>query len=168
LESLGVGQAETEISNFVDVTVVVLAPGFCDAIQMAKAGVQEIADIFVINKADKPEAEILYMQLISTFDTLPIEAQPLVVKTTASEAKGIDGLLAAIGQAAEKQIPQRARKKINRIEHEILSDIHKNITAKLFGVARSLTQEVLAGRLSLLKVRERIKEQIKIGEEHNE
>ncbi|MDR2006644.1 MAG: methylmalonyl Co-A mutase-associated GTPase MeaB [Acidaminococcales bacterium] len=162
LESLGVGQAETEITNFVDVTVVVLAPGFGDAIQMAKAGVQEIADVFVINKADKPEAENLYMHLISTFDTLPVNEQPLVVKTVASEGKGMDTFVAAVAQAAEKQIPKREQKRVTRIEHEILSDMHKTIAPGLLKLAKKLAGKVLAKEISLMRIGENLKDKIRI------
>jgi LAO/AO transport system kinase len=60
VESLGVGQDETEITNFVDITVVTLVPGFGDEIQLSKAGIQEIGDVFIINKSDKPDADAVF------------------------------------------------------------------------------------------------------------
>ncbi len=168
LESLGVGQAETEIAHFVDVTVVVLVPGFGDAIQMAKAGVQEIADVFVINKADKPEADVLYLQLLSTFDNMPPDAQPLVVKTIASDGTGVDQLVGAIECSAKGQVAKRPLKRGSRVEHEILSDVHKILGPPLKKFAGLLAARVLSGDLSLLKIEEEIEKQIQIGDGRGE
>lgn len=89
LESLGAGQGETDIRNFTDVTAVVLAPGNGDDIQLAKAGIQEIADIFVLNKMDRPGAGSLHLQLSAMLDLLPAERRPMLVRTAASKGRGI-------------------------------------------------------------------------------
>ncbi|MFN3283233.1 MAG: methylmalonyl Co-A mutase-associated GTPase MeaB, partial [Pseudothermotoga sp.] len=65
VETVGVGQSEVEISNLADLTVLVLSPGFGDEIQMLKAGVMEIADLYAINKSDLPESDTLYTQLLA-------------------------------------------------------------------------------------------------------
>ena len=56
VETVGVGQAEVEVASLADTTVVLLAPGMGDGIQAAKAGILEVADLFVVNKADKPDS----------------------------------------------------------------------------------------------------------------
>ena len=71
IETVGVGQDEVEIARLADVTVVVLVPGMGDDVQAIKAGIMEIADVFVINKADQPgadrlEREIKAMQSLAT------------------------------------------------------------------------------------------------------
>jgi LAO/AO transport system kinase len=98
IETVGVGQDEVEIAKLADVTVVVLVPGMGDDVQAIKAGILEIADVFVINKADQPNAdrlerEILAMQSLST---RPDGWAPPIVRTVATENAGIDHALAAI------------------------------------------------------------------------
>lgn len=69
VETVGVGQSEVEIAKNADLVVVVLAPGQGDSVQMLKAGLMEVGDLFVINKADRPEAAQLHQQLLSTLQT---------------------------------------------------------------------------------------------------
>jgi LAO/AO transport system kinase len=65
IETVGVGQSETEVREVADVVLVTLAPGFGDEIQLLKAGLLEIADLFIVNKADRPGASELYHALAS-------------------------------------------------------------------------------------------------------
>ena len=145
LESLGVGQAETDISCFVDVTTVILAPGNGDAIQLAKAGTQEIADIFVINKGDKPEAEMLRLQLMAEFAVVPEEYRPLIVKTTAKDGTGVEELTDCFSQVSRRLLPARRIKQQIRIENEIFTGAACFYEPQLRRYAKELTQEVLAG-----------------------
>lgn len=97
IETVGVGQSEVEIAGLADTTVVVLVPEAGDSVQAMKAGLMEIADIFVVNKADRPEAEaminFLSLQLhISGRDHIP------VLRTVAVEAKGVKELIASFRQ----------------------------------------------------------------------
>lgn len=148
IETLGVGQEETDISNFSDVTAVVLAPGNGDHIQMAKAGTQEIADIFVVNKADKTEAEGLFLQLQSVLEILPDESRPLLVRTTASDGGDIGMLLQAIACASERNSGKRAEKNRTRIEHEIRSRALQHLDSELRIWSEQLTDEVLTGKMT--------------------
>src|SRR5216117_1281061 len=98
IETVGVGQDEVDIVKAADVTVVVLVPGMGDDIQAIKAGIMEIGDVFVINKADREgvystekELEAL-LSLAARSD----DWQPAIVKTVATENKGIDELATAI------------------------------------------------------------------------
>ena len=100
IETVGVGQDEVEIAKLADVTVLVLVPGMGDDVQAIKAGVMEIADVFVINKADQPgggadrlEREILALQSLSTG---PTDGFLQIVRTVATEGQGIGETLAAI------------------------------------------------------------------------
>jgi LAO/AO transport system kinase len=95
IETVGVGQSEVEIAGLADTTVVVLVPESGDAIQTMKAGLMEIADIFVVNKADRPEADgvvnSLQLQLqLNGRDNIP------VLKTIAVEGRGINELAGEI------------------------------------------------------------------------
>ena len=98
VETVGVGQDEVEIARLADVTVVVLVPGMGDDVQALKAGIMEIADVFVINKADLPGAEKLERELQAslTLAHRPDGWIPKIVATTASQGKGTPELLAAV------------------------------------------------------------------------
>ena len=97
VETVGVGQAEVEVAALADTTVVVVAPGMGDAIQAAKAGILEIADIFCVNKADRPGAartarELREMQALGDADGGDVP----IVSTTASTDEGIEELRTVI------------------------------------------------------------------------
>ena len=98
VETVGVGQDEVEIVKAADVCVVVLVPGMGDDIQAIKAGIMEIADIFVINKADREGVYSTEKELEALLSLAHREDgwQPPIVKTVATENKGIDDLAAAI------------------------------------------------------------------------
>src|SRR5204862_6190482 len=101
VETVGVGQAEVEIASAADSTVVMLAPGMGDAIQAAKAGVLEIADVFVVNKADRDGADQTYHDIqgmIGLGERGPGDWRPPVVRTVAAKAEGIDDVVAAIAK----------------------------------------------------------------------
>ncbi len=97
VETVGVGQDEVEIARLADVTLVVMVPGMGDDVQAIKAGIMEIADVFVINKADQPGAEKLERELKSylTLSHRPDGWSPPIVKTVASDGQGIAELLEA-------------------------------------------------------------------------
>jgi LAO/AO transport system kinase len=90
IETVGVGQDEIEIAKLARVTVVVFVPGMGDDVQALKAGIMEIADVFVINKSDQPGADRVESELHSERPEVPI------VRTIATDAVGIDQLLAAL------------------------------------------------------------------------
>jgi GTPase len=103
IETVGVGQAEVEIASLADTTIVLLAPGMGDGIQAAKAGILEIADIFVVNKADRDGADqvardLRYMQSLGGRHSATGAWRPPIVKTVASRAEGTDDVIAAIAK----------------------------------------------------------------------
>jgi len=104
VETVGVGQSEIEIAGLADVTVVVVVPEAGDEVQTMKAGLMEIADIFVVNKADRPDADSfvknLQLMLAPTFSNHYQDVP--IVKTVASEKEGIKELLAIILHQLQK------------------------------------------------------------------
>ena len=104
IETVGVGQSEIEIAGLADVTVVVVVPEAGDEVQTMKAGLMEIADIFVVNKADRPDADTfvkhLRLMLAPTFSTHYNEVP--VLKTTATQKEGISELLDIILHQLQK------------------------------------------------------------------
>ncbi len=97
VETVGVGQDEVEIARLADVTLVVMVPGMGDDVQAIKVGIMEIADVFVINKADQPGSDKLERELKSylTLSHRPDGWTPKIVQTVASDGKGIPELLEA-------------------------------------------------------------------------
>jgi LAO/AO transport system kinase len=103
IETVGVGQDEVDIVRLADVTVVILVPGMGDDVQTIKAGIMEIADIFVINKSDRDGAERVERE-IRAMQSLAVRHDdwvPPVVKTVASEGKGLEDLAKAVANYQE-------------------------------------------------------------------
>ena len=105
IETVGVGQDEVEIARLADVTIVVLVPNMGDDVQAIKAGIMEIADIFVINKSDQPGADRLERE-IKTMQGQSHERKdgwvPPVVWTVANQGQGIDQVLAVVREFQER------------------------------------------------------------------
>src|SRR5580692_4985804 len=91
IETVGVGQAEVEVAKLADVIVLVLVPGMGDDVQAIKAGIMEIADVFVINKADQPGADRLEREILAlqSLSTRPDGWVPPIIRTVATEGQGI-------------------------------------------------------------------------------
>lgn len=127
VETVGVGQDEVEVVKFADIILVVLIPGAGDEIQAFKAGLMEIADVFVLNKADSPEMEKTEKQLRAMLG-LGLKDKPIppVVKTVATDGKGIQALVEEIERvlSARDHELQASRKKrlISWMLKDIISD----------------------------------------------
>ena len=117
IETVGVGQDEVDIVRLADITIVILVPGMGDDVQSIKAGIMEIADIFVINKSDYEGAERVERE-IRALQSLAMRHDgwtPPIVKTVASEGAGVPELAAAIaGYEAYLQKENLALKKERR------------------------------------------------------
>jgi LAO/AO transport system kinase len=103
VETVGVGQDEIDIVKLADVSVVVLVPGMGDDIQALKAGIMEIGDIFVINKCDRPGVENMERAVLSLLSLAhrPDGWIPPIIKTIATEDRGIEELAEAIQQSGD-------------------------------------------------------------------
>jgi len=134
VETVGVGQSEIDIASLADTVIVLLAPGMGDGIQAAKAGILEIGDIFVVNKADRDGADATVRELTSMIElgTWP-GWKPRVLKTSATTGAGIEELLGMVQdhevwlvESGERQVRRRAR-----IRTEIASFIHSSVAVSL-------------------------------------
>lgn len=98
IETVGVGQSELEVANSADTTIVVLVPQSGDAIQAMKAGLMEIADLYILNKCDRDGADHAYRELVSTVSLKTPEDgwRPPVLRTVAEKGEGMDEVLKAI------------------------------------------------------------------------
>jgi LAO/AO transport system kinase len=126
LETVGVGQQEVEVAAATDTTIVVVNPGWGDAIQANKAGLLEIADLFVINKADRPGARETRRDLELMLDLTQLgDWRPPIVDTVASSGDGVDELWTAITdhrahQMATGDLDRFRRERLTREFHQIL------------------------------------------------
>lgn len=140
VETVGVGQAETDIARLVDTCIIVLTPGMGDGIQLMKAGILEIADIFVVNKADNDGAANLKIDLegmINLYEFSPGQWKPQVILTTAVSNMGIDSLSAQIsghreflhstGQIERRAIERAKLELMDTIEHLLNDHIRKHM-----------------------------------------
>jgi LAO/AO transport system kinase len=124
IETVGVGQSEVEIAAMADTTLVLIAPGMGDGIQAAKAGILEIGDVYVINKADRDGADQVRRDLRSMLALAerPDGAwRPEIVKTVASKGEGIDDLVAALDKHLEhlSSSGELSRRRLRRARDEI-------------------------------------------------
>src|SRR5215467_2634542 len=135
IETVGVGQDEVDIVRLADVTVLILVPGMGDDVQSIKAGIMEIADIFVINKSDREGADRVERE-IRAMQTLSLRKDhwtPSIVKTVATEGKGVGELAAAIA-AYEDFLSQRdllMKKKISNWRERLIEMLREALLDRL-------------------------------------
>jgi LAO/AO transport system kinase len=153
VETVGVGQAEVEIASLADTTLVLLAPGMGDAIQAVKAGVLEIADVFVINKADRPGADATYRDIqgmLALGERGPGEWRPQVVRAVAVKNEGIDDVVAAIGKHREwlESTGNLRRRREHRAAVEISALALGTLRARMGDLRGGATLPELAARVA--------------------
>jgi len=124
VETVGVGQSEVDVAATADATLVLLAPGMGDGVQAAKAGILEIGDLFVVNKADRDGAQPLVRELrgmVALADRPAGAWRPPVLTTVASEGTGVAELLAAVDRFREHQRDsgQDERRRLERARREV-------------------------------------------------
>ncbi len=156
VETVGVGQAEVEVASLADTTLVLLAPGMGDAIQAVKAGILEIADIFVVNKADREGADATFRDIramLALGERAPGDWRPQIVKTVAARAEGTGELLGAIDKHRHWLIEhgeltsRREARAAAEIEALALASLRAKMGNLRGGTAlQSLAAEVAAGR----------------------
>jgi LAO/AO transport system kinase len=130
VETVGVGQSEVEIASAADTTVVLVAPGMGDSIQAAKAGVLEVADVLVVNKADRPDTQATVRDLRNMIALSSAEWKPPIVTTVATSGEGVDELVRQLDRhwAWLADSGERDRRRLARAREEV--------TALAFGVVR--------------------------------
>lgn len=138
VETVGVGQSEVEIAGLADCTVVTLVPEGGDEVQTWKAGIMEIANVFVVNKAERDDSEVLYRNLrILAHERADGEEETPIIKTTATENKGIEELAEKIIQFldAQKGLPEKrlhllTEKSWQLMQANRMKDIDHNLLRK--------------------------------------
>lgn len=145
IETVGVGQSEVEICGLADLTVLVLVPEAGDEIQALKSGIMEIADIFVVNKSDRPEADAFVRHLRNAMASMQ---ETPILKTVASQQQGISELYSAIEtmlaqqQSSPRRFWQLAEKAYQLIQHEKMKGVSKTELMRQFQAGRGLMEVV--------------------------
>ena len=149
LETVGVGQSELDVVKVADTVAVIAVPGLGDAVQTLKAGILEVADLFVVNMADRPGAERTVAELLSMLQLGGTRAggwSPPIVETVATEGRGVQELWAALERhrehlATSGELDERRRR---RIETEVLELVDR---ALRIGLRRLVASGGEVGRL---------------------
>jgi len=139
VETVGVGQDEVDIARLADTTVIVWVPGLGDGVQAMKAGILEVADVFVVNKAEHPDTAVTANYLKSVFKQadraaeIPRDWIPPVLETVATRDQGIDELWQVLDQHAEytsRASPYYLSRKHDDCRIELTSFLHQGLTQK--------------------------------------
>jgi LAO/AO transport system kinase len=156
IETVGVGQSEVEVAALADTTLVLLAPGMGDGIQAAKAGILEVGDVFVVNKADRDGADQVVRDLRGTIRLVergPGDWRQPIVKTVAVRGEGLDQVMEAVDkhQAWLERSGELERRRRRRVRDEIEALAVTALRRRfddLHGDARldALANQVLSGR----------------------
>jgi LAO/AO transport system kinase len=167
VETVGVGQAEVEVATATDTTLVVVSPGWGDAVQVSKAGILEIADVFVVNKADKDGANEAVRDLRNMLAMGPKQAwRPPIVKSSMVSGEGINELWDAIQehQGHQEKAGELGRKRNRRVLDEVRSMVafrlRERATAVLAGDGAGLAEELAEHRIDPYRAAEILLERI--------
>ncbi|TRY25777.1 methylmalonyl Co-A mutase-associated GTPase MeaB [Brevibacillus sp. LEMMJ03] len=137
IETVGVGQSELDVMTIADTTVVVLTPGGGDSVQAFKAGIMEIADLFVINKADLPGVEKLRIEVEQMLDLAKHDAlwRPPIVQTVSTSGQGMAELWEQVGQH-QRFLQESGEGQVRRSRHlqeEVLDIVRDSLYQRLLG-----------------------------------
>jgi LAO/AO transport system kinase len=151
VETVGVGQSEVEVAGLADTTVLLLAPGMGDGIQAAKAGILEVGDVFVVNKADRDGADVTVRdlrQMISLGEARrPGDWRPPVLRTVAAQDEGLDELLAELDKhlAWLTRSGQLRVRRVRRAGREVEAIAVAGLRARIGGLDDGSRLDQLAG-----------------------
>jgi LAO/AO transport system kinase len=148
LETVGVGQAEVDVASAADSTVVLVVPGMGDSVQAAKAGVLEIADVLVVNKADRPDTQPTVRDLRNMVALSTAEWKPPIVMTVGTSGEGIDDLMCQLDRHWDwlAASGERDRRRRARARDEIMA-LASGVVRERLAVPDELAARVAAGRL---------------------
>ena len=151
VETVGVGQVEVEIAGEADTTLVVMTPGAGDAVQAMKAGLLEVADVFVINKADRPGVKELERDLNHMLDMDQEMGawRPPILRAVSSTGDGVDAVYAAIAdhRAHLESSGDLARRRRRRLEDELQQIVVRRLEARAYELCRGERYERLQADL---------------------
>ena len=157
VETVGVGQAEVEIASLADTTLVIVAPGLGDSVQAAKAGILEIADVFAVNKSDRPGAQEVVRDLRTMLAMARYDAgawKPPIVSVSAATGEGIEELRGRLDAHGDwlAESGERDRRRLERAREEVSALAVAQLRRQLGGLPGQgrlddLAAQVAAGKL---------------------
>ena len=167
------GQAEVEVATATDSTLVVVAPGWGDYVQVSKAGILEIADVFVVNKADREGADEAVRDLRSMLRMGPkVDWVPPIVKTSAVSGEGVDELWDAIDrhrthqQDSGRLEEKRGRRIVDEVKSMVAFRLRERTTGLLEGDGQDpLVRDLADRRIDPYRAAEILLERVKAGSE---
>jgi LAO/AO transport system kinase len=173
VETVGVGQAEVEVATATDTTLVIVAPGWGDYVQVSKAGILEIADVFVVNKADREGANESVRDLRSMLRMgAKAEWVPPIVKTSAVSGEGVDELWDAIDQHRRHQEEsgrleeKRGRRIVEEVKSMVAFRLRERTTGLLEGDGQDpLVRDLADRRVDPYRAAEILLERVNSGSE---
>ncbi|MGW0227318.1 methylmalonyl Co-A mutase-associated GTPase MeaB [Actinopolymorpha singaporensis] len=153
VETVGVGQSEVEVAGLADTTVVLLAPGMGDAVQVAKAGLLEVGDVYVVNKADREGAERVRRDLrnMLALGTWPEGAwKPPIVLSVATTGEGVDAVVDAVHRhhTDGENTGELARRRVRRARAEVEALALVDLRARLDRLPRDHRLDAVAARVA--------------------
>lgn len=161
VETMGVGQAEVEIAALADITLLVLVPGLGDEVQTMKAGIMEIGDIIVLNKADRPGIEQLEISVNASLELIPDQAErPPVVRCSAQTGEGVEKLTDAItdyvstGSRWKATARRRATLILNSIIREKGRELARKLILDRYGSIEEAIESILEGKTTPYRIGE--------------
>ncbi len=166
VETVGVGQSELEVASTADTTIVILPPGQGDGVQAIKAGIMEIADVYVVNKADHPQTKRTVAELRELLRTAPVQPPwvPPIVETIGTQNAGIEDLWEAITKHRDylERSGELEQRRTDRIEREIVDIVERRLRSEFLlpqlqtEEFTSMVQQAARRELSPYEVAERL------------
>jgi LAO/AO transport system kinase len=152
VETVGVGQSEVEVAGLADTTVVLLAPGLGDSIQAAKAGLLEVGDLYVVNKADRDGGDQLARDLRAALALVPTPAgewRRPIVKTVATSGRGVSDVVSAIGahRAWLEQHGELRKRRLARARAEVEAIAVGTLRGRFANLHGDIRLDALAARV---------------------
>jgi LAO/AO transport system kinase len=155
VETVGVGQAEVEVASAADTSLVVVQPGWGDAVQAAKAGILEIADVFVVNKADKEGAQDVVRDLRSMLRMGPkLSWEPPIVLTSTVDGSGVEDLWDAVDghRSHQESTGELEAKRSKRVLEEVKNMVGLRLRERAAALLASEDDGGLAGELASRRI----------------
>ncbi len=149
IETVGVGQSEVDVVKNADTIVVVLVPESGDAVQALKAGLMEIADVFVINKSDREGVDRFVRELAAVISLSPKEWKPPIVKTVATRNEGTDRVAKSILRHREYIKEDLSKRRIGRIVEQVERLLSRRLMERLrnrYNLDKLLEEALLKGK----------------------
>ena len=153
VETAGVGQTELEILSLAQLVVVVLVPESGDSVQMMKAGLLEIADLFVVNKADRPDSDRLVHHLQGVLDLSPAEKRrPEILKTQANAGRGVEAVVDQLSALASLNGEESRRRGVEFLKREVLHILTERLSLSVQRAFETSSGQELIAQLQARKI----------------